>query len=138
MDLESFDWLVGSWRLSHSGTTWEEHWLPPLSDAMVAVTRWVRNGETALVELTTLQMKDDQPILHLRHFDAALADSGDEGTMSWPLLELKGRMAIFEEPFRDFPRRVVYHRVESDLLAARLEGVKGGQETVKEYMFTLM
>ena len=121
-------WLAGSWLSSEGGTRWEEHWLPPAGDSLAAVTRMVKGDKTGLYELSVIEQEADGIHLRLRHFHRSLVPWASEakGPLHWKLKTHKDRKATFENPEQDFPRRIVYHRVEDNLLQVTLEGQQGG------------
>jgi hypothetical protein len=137
MDLENLDWLEGHWRIQEGETLWEEYWGAPAGDGLTAMTRWVEGGETRLVELTFVHAAGEDVILRLRHFGVILEIPEEEwsGPMEWKLVELDGRKAVFEDPERTFPRRIVYERLQDDMLSARLEGLNEGEVSVTEFRF---
>lgn len=125
-------WLAGSWRSDDGGETFDETWLPPLGDAMVAVSRAVEGGKTKLVELSVIEATAAGIVLRIRHFGPALTPWKKEAgaAESWPLATVEGTEAAFTEPTRSFPRTVRYRREagkdgKPDVLLARLEGEGG-------------
>jgi len=128
--VEAFSWLEGHWRMTtDDGAVWEEIWTAPESGTVAALTRWMQDGKTRLIEVSAIDAGEDGvPRLTLRHFGPGL-DTGPETpgeAERWPLKSRGEREAVFEEPSRPFPRRIVYRRVDDDTLEARLEG-EGGE-----------
>ena len=139
--LADLAWLAGSCRVASDGETFDETWLPPLGDGMVAVSRSVVGGVTKLVELSAIEATDAGIVLRIRHFGPGLTpwkkDAG--GAESWPLEAVRGTEAAFTEPSRKFPRTVRYRREpgaagKPDVLTARLEG-EGGPPGGLEFRF---
>lgn len=121
-DLSAFAWMVGRWVAEHDGIFMEESWLPAHGDAQIGTFRWVRDGRTLLYELETIEQTGDGPVFRLRHFDRGLVPwkSEADGALSFPLLSVQENRAVFENPERDDPRRVIYAR-DGDTLTVRLE-----------------
>jgi len=118
-------WLAGSWQtVQEDGSVWEEHWLPPRGGTSVAVTRWVKGRNTMLYELSAIEQGEKGPVLRLRHFGPGLVPWRNEidGPETWPFKSAKEKEIIFEDPKKDFPRRMVYRRPSDEVLVARLEG----------------
>jgi hypothetical protein len=133
--LADLAWLAGDWT-SDDGD-FDEHWLPPKGDAMYAVSRLVVDGgKTQFCELSLIEETGDGLWYRIRHFDRALKPwaMDKDGPMSMKLLSLEGKKVVFEDPAKDFPRRVVYER-KGDRLTARLEGEKGGHPKIEEFSF---
>ena len=128
-------WLAGSWRAGNESDGFEEHWLPAAGGTMAAVSRNIHGGKTGLYELSAIEPGEGgRPVLRIRHFGPGLAPwkSEAEGTPAWPLLSAKKGEAVFEDPAREFPRRIVYRLVEDDLVA-RLEPAEGAKNRPLEF-----
>lgn len=137
MNLEDLSWLAGRWRMAEGDTLWEEHWGAPAGDGMIGMTRWVQDGRTRLIELNFIREEAGEVVLRLRHFGVILEipESEWSGPMEWTLRETAEGRAVFEDPERTFPRRIVYERLRDDLLSARLEGLNEGEPAVTEFRF---
>ncbi len=121
-------WLAGTWRAGDESGGFEEHWTAPWGGTLAAVSREVGDGGTRMVELSSIEPDGEGLVLRLRHFDASLkiAAMDKDGALSWPLAQLGEKRAVFDEPTREFPRRIVYER-EGDTLRATLEGARDGK-----------
>ena len=131
-------WLAGDWTMEAEGSTWDEHWLAPRGDAVLAVSRMVssKDGTTRLCELTAIEQTADGPVLRLRHFSRSLEPwkSEAEGPITMKLAEQGERKVVFEAPEREFPKRLTYER-EGDVLVAKLEGEHDGKPAGNTFRF---
>jgi hypothetical protein len=134
--LADLAWLAGDWTTDDGH--FDETWLPPKGDAMYAVSRLVEGGHTKFCELSLVEETSDGIWYRIRHFDRALKPWAMDaaGPMSMKLASLTAKEAIFEDPAKSFPRRVVYVR-NGDKLQARLEGEQGGKPVVESFDFKL-
>jgi hypothetical protein len=127
--LEDLSFLEGAWEGEHEGTFMREVWDPARGDAMVGHFMIVQDGHAGLYELFTVERQEDGGlVLRLRHFGWGLEPWASEasGPLSMPLREAAEGRAVFEDPERDFPRRVVYS-VEGERLTVRLEPGEGSE-----------
>lgn len=131
-------WLAGEWTSDEHGMAFDEHWLAPRGDSMFAVSRMVANGTTKMCELSAIEQTADGLVFRIRHFSKALEPwrMDADGPMTMKLAASKENEVVFEDPARDFPRRVVYRR-EKDVLVARLEGEDRGKPKAQEFRLTL-
>lgn len=84
--------------------------------------RITEDGHARLYELFVIERDGDGLALRVRHFDRALVpwEGERDGPMAFTLLRAEDSHAVFEDPTRAFPRRIVYTR-EGDRLSVRLE-----------------
>jgi hypothetical protein len=115
--VDELAWLAGSWRLERSGTTIEEHWLPPAGGMLLGVSRTVRADGG--VEFEFLRIAEHEGGL------AYLASPEGRPATPFRLVELEGSRATFENPANDFPSRLVYERA-GETLTATISGTIDG------------
>jgi len=134
----SLAWLAGDWSSEDEGGAFDEHWLPPRGDAMFAVSRLVQGGKTGMCELSVIEDTADGTWLRIRHYSRSLEPwkMDAEGPLAMKLAAQTETSATFEDPKREFPRRIVYRR-EADVLVARLEGERGGKPMEEEFRLKL-
>ena len=118
------NWVAGYWLSCEGGREVAEYW----SDA--------RGG---ILFNTTVNLNGDRVTSERTQFATV------EGRLSFiyeptgartvfPLVELEGRRAVFENPENDFPQRVIYSR-EGDVLTGRIEGTIDGQAQSMEWTY---
>ena len=138
--------LAGDWVADWNGHVLEEQFTEPRYGTMVGMFRWVTEGKTSITEHIVLEQRDDGVHMFLRHFNpgAAVWASEQDGPMHYRVSEFGDGRVIFEDPERQFPRRIVYHRhpnqAGSDMIV-RLEGRQddgGPREMQFEYRSTDM
>lgn len=112
-------WLAGCWESRGDSVIIEEQWLAPAAGILLGVSR-TRRGESLVgYEFARIYARGDSLVL-------AASPSGQEPA------EFVARSAddsevVFENPKHDFPQRVRYRAIGTDSLAARIEGVRGGE-----------
>ncbi|MBX2989781.1 MAG: hypothetical protein KF749_01290 [Bacteroidetes bacterium] len=116
----SLDWLSGTWEMNIRGRVVTEHWMKPSGKMMMGTSHSVKDGKTYEYEFIRLVENDAGTIEYIAR------PSGQEGA-SFSLIELDERKAVFENLRHDFPQRIIYNRISSDSLIARIEGVRDGK-----------
>jgi hypothetical protein len=120
--LEPLRFMAGCWRSTPDaqGRIIEERYTPPAVNLMLGTTRYLR-GDTAVgYEFTRIE----------RRGEAILLTPYPNGrvSVSFGLLGVENRKAIFENRSHDFPNRIIYTATPEGL-TARIEGNDGrGQE----------
>src|SRR5215831_6575593 len=111
--LDDLGWMAGSWIERKGGTVTEEHWLPPSGGLMIAVNRTVAEGKPTSFEVLRIEMRDGKP--------SYLSSPGGRPAVEFRTVEQSAQRIVFEDPAREFPRRILYWR-DGEALMARIEG----------------
>jgi hypothetical protein len=116
-------WMEGAWRHAEGEDSFDETWTGAAGGTMAAVSREISHGKIKMYELSTIEATPEGLVLRIRHFDEGLVPwkSEADGPGSWPLVSCADKEAAFENPAKDFPRKITYRR-EKDALVAKLEG----------------
>jgi hypothetical protein len=127
--LDDLAWMAGAW-MEHKGTTdTEEHWLAPKGGLMTAMNRTVIEGRPTAFEFLRIEMKDGKPVY--------LSMPMGRPATEFRSVEQGPTRIVFEDPGREFPRRILYWR-EGESLMARIEGNINGQPRSKEWRLERM
>jgi hypothetical protein len=118
-------WMAGSWSGEFRGIQMEEHWTAPKGNSMVGLHRDVGKGRTMLFEFLRIEQQGDR-IVYLS------MPNGRSPATAFPLKEMSGTRAVFENPQHDFPQRIIYWKDGNDL-RARIEGTMNGKPASEEW-----
>jgi hypothetical protein len=112
-------WLTGSWYADVNADAVEEHWSPLGGNMLMAMFRWVRDGEVLFYEIEALEAEEDYVYLRVRHFDPGLI-GWEEKTKphEFVLVEHGAERLVFYELDKPDPRWAVYERQGPDELVA--------------------
>jgi hypothetical protein len=127
--LDDLAWMAGSWMERKGATDTEEHWLPPKGGLMMAMNRTVKDGKAVEFEMLRIVMKDGKPVY--------LSMPNARPATEFQAAEQGPNRIVFEDPGREFPRRIHYWR-DGEALMARIEGTINGQPRSKEWRFERM
>ncbi len=122
--LDDLAWMAGSWMERKAGTVTEEHWLAPSGGLMIAVNRTVSEGKPTSFELLRIEMRDGRP--------SYLSSPGGRPAVEFKSIEQSATRIVFEDPGREFPRRILYWR-DGEALMARIEGTINDQPRSREW-----
>ncbi|HEX6037285.1 DUF6265 family protein [Longimicrobium sp.] len=114
--LSALAFMSGCWRgTGADSTTIEETWTAADADAMLATTRYLRDGRVRGWEFSRIHADSAGQIVLTPYPDGAPAapfrlEMTTEGT------------AVFSNPENDFPQNIIYRGDGETILAVRLDG----------------
>jgi hypothetical protein len=113
-DLGKLKFMEGCWRAEPDDkTVVEEHWTSPSDNLMMAVTRYLTKGVATNWEFTRIEKSDS--------LTAFIAQSMGEAPDTFRLKNLVDEVVIWENPRKDFPKRIMYRRTSDGNMIVRLE-----------------
>ena len=126
--LDDLGWLVGSWTGTTRGIEMEEHWTAPKGQSMIGMHRDVGKGRTLSFEFLRIEQQGAK-IVYLS------MPNGRGPATPFPVKEVVGTRAVFENPTHDFPQRIIYWKDGADL-RARIEGNMNGKAASEEWRWS--
>lgn len=126
--LAAMDWLAGYWLGEMWGGMFHAHYSTPEGGLILSHSRLITDGEETFYEFEVFGPADDE-VVWLQPFP------GGRKAVGFRLKELdvEARMATFENPDKDFPTRIVYHRQADDRLVITLSDPHGESEQVETF-----
>ncbi len=113
-DFSKLKFISGCWEGEPGdGTLVEESWTTPSDNLYLAVTRYLKKHEATNWEFTRIEKSDS--------LVAFIAQSKGEAPDTFALKTLVDEVAIFENPLKDFPKRIMYRLTSDGSLIVRLE-----------------
>jgi hypothetical protein len=121
-------WIAGDWRQCRDGEVVEERWLGPRGDVLVgaSLTTSSNDGKTSREHLRIARDGDTW---------VYWASSQGRTPVPFRLVESAPGRAVFANPDRPFPSRIVYWRDGADLLA-RIEGTVQDRAVAREWRYS--
>lgn len=125
--LAEMDWLAGHWSGDIWGGRFHAYYSTPEGGKILSHSRLMRGEDEAFFEFEVFEVRAN--LVHLQPFP------GGKKAMGFQLTEvdLETRKATFENPNKDFPTHMVYHRVSEDELVITLSDPHGGSEKVERF-----
>lgn len=87
--------------------------MAPLGDAMVGMSRSVRDGRMTGFELLRIVVRDGGLVY--------IADPSGQARTEFPATEVSEDILTFENPAHDFPKKIQYRKTGVDSLVANVE-----------------
>jgi hypothetical protein len=126
--LAAMDWLAGYWSGEMWGGVFHAHYSTPEGGLILSHSRLMKGSEETFYEFEVFGPADDE-VVWLQPFP------GGKKAVGFRLKELdvEARRATFENPDKDYPTRIVYHRQAEDELVITLSDPHGGGEKVERF-----
>lgn len=117
--IDRLAYLAGCWELRAGDRTGHEQWMTPASGMMLGMSRTMIGGVVRSWEYARIEVKDGVITYS--------AQPGGVPATAFPATSITDSVATFDQPGHDFPQRIIYRRVGSDSLVARIEGTINGE-----------
>ena len=111
-------WIAGCWDSTRNGRHVAEHWMPPEGGTMMGVSRTTAGEKTTEWEFLIIR----QGAKGLDY----VAKPSRQPEATFTATRATANEVVFENPARDFPKRIIYKR-DGDALTASIEGPMNGQ-----------
>ena len=127
-DLAAMDWLAGYWAGEMWGGDFHAMYSTPEGGLILSHSRLLKEGRESFYEFEVFGPMNDE-VIWLQPFP------GGKKAVGFQLDELdrEARKATFEQPEKDYPTRIVYHRVSEDELVITLSDPHGESEKVERF-----
>ena len=124
--IQDLGWMSGSW-IEHKGDAGtEEHWLDARGGVMLGMSRAVRGEKMVSFEHLRIESRDGKLVY--------LSSPSGRPWSEFAAVEQAPTKIVFEDPAREFPRRILYWR-DGEALVARIEGTINGQPRAREWRY---
>ena len=129
-------WIAGNWIKQDEKNLLQELWTQPTGDSMVGTFRWIKNGKVWIYELMTIREEDDTLVFRFRHFGNDLeAWEPKTEPITYRLLSLSDRKAVFENPDDAEHHRYELSRPDEDTLMVRVGAKREGKIGYSEFRY---
>jgi len=125
-DLRELAWMTGHWASRDGELRMEEHWTQPAAGSMMGINRMMSGERTLSFEFLRIVAGPDGVVY--------LASPGGRNPPTpFPLVDVDGTRAVFENPDHDFPRRITYWLDGDGSLNALIEGDEDGERREEHF-----
>lgn len=118
--LAALHWLAGCWRSEVDEAGSGEQWMPAAGGTMLGMSRTLKGGRTVQFEFMQIRASAAGAVVFI-------AQPGGRPGSSFMGIEISETAAVFENLGHEFPQRVIYRLQPRGQLAARIEGLRGGE-----------
>ena len=127
-----FNPLVGTWKMQTPKGVLYEQWESG-NGKLTGSTYAYKNNEKVVQENTTISSENNEI-----YFTATVPNQNDRKPVQFKLTQRVGNYYMFENPYHDYPQRIIYELVSKDSIHARIEGKKDGQNMTSDYYYSRM
>jgi len=113
-------WIAGCWELRTPTRVTQESWIAPAGGLMLGTSRTVIREVAREFEFLRIEPRGGTPTY--------VAQPGGGTATAFGATVVSDTAVTFENLQHDFPQRIIYRRIGSDSLVARIEGPQGGQQ----------
>lgn len=125
--LAKLDWLTGCWERRTPTAVVEEQWSSPRGGMLLGFSKVTVRDTIREFEFIRISTVADTLIYHALPSRQPPADFFAVGASD--------SLLTFSSPKHDFPQRIIYRRLGSDSLRARIEGMRNGQPRGIDYPY---
>lgn len=120
-------WLAGTWSGDMWGGRFTAHYSTPEGGKILSHSRLMHGEEESFYEFEVFELRDG--VLHLQPYPGGKKAGGFELASQ----DAGARKAVFENPEKDYPTRIVYERSGESDLVITLSDPHGGSEKVERF-----
>jgi hypothetical protein len=126
--LKELGWMTGLWKSTLGGRISFEQWSSVSASLFIGRGFFLKGTDTMITEQLRLAATDSGVYY--------IAQPRQNPAPAWfKLVKADSSGWEFENLQRDFPTRIVYRRIGTDSLHARIEGIRKGQPTKIDFVF---
>ena len=118
--LQPLSFMSGCWRGPAGNQTIEEVYTAPTRNLMQGMTRYLRNDSVVDYEFTLIEASGTGSVLK--------PQPKGQAPTSFASKQSTTNRVVWENLAHDFPQRVIYQKIGTDSLLARIEGGERGIE----------
>jgi hypothetical protein len=122
--LASMKWLAGDWAGDMGGGVFHAYYSTPEGGRILSYSRLVKDGQQKFHEFEVFELIDGK-LTYTPHPGGVFRAKN-----RFRLADLKADQAVFENPAKDFPSRVTFHRKSPDRLVITLSEIEGRKTQV--------
>lgn len=112
-------WLAGCHELRAGTRLVHEQWMAPRGGMMMGMSRTVAGDTVREFEHLRIEMRTGKPTY--------VAHPSGQAETAFAAEIANDTIVVFANPAHDFPQKIIYRKVGSDSVIARIEGPRGGQ-----------
>lgn len=129
--LDQLGWFTGCWAYTSPRVIIEEHWTSPAGGSMLGLSRTLRRnpgGDSTIAwEFIRVYARGTDLVYAAQPHNQPSAEFVSE--------KVSDAEVVFANPAHDFPQRIIYRRVRSDSLRARVEGTQSGRTRGSDFPY---
>lgn len=127
--LEKMNWLVGQWENKMSEGILTETWTKKNDSTFSGTTYFIINkNDTVHSETIILTQLKDELI-----YSPTVKGQNNDKSVDFILTSNVENSFVFENPKHDYPKKIVYKKVDENSLVATISGIEQGKQSTESY-----
>jgi hypothetical protein len=133
LELEKLNWLIGNWHNQLDGGDLTENWTKLNDSTFTSRTLFIIGKDTIHDESIVLTQKGN----HLLYIPTVKGQNNDKPVeFKFNSETDKENEFIFENPAHDYPKKIVYKKINDTSLVASIYGKQDGKDVNENYPMT--
>lgn len=129
-DAQSFQWLVGTWKIPTTRGTIVERWKQTNDSTFTGKSIFVKSsGDSLLQESIEIKFRKGE-----WSYNPTAIGQNDNKPVEFKMIFIRGTEFISENLTHDFPQRIAYRRIKNQLFAS-IEGRKNSKYGKQNFDF---
>ena len=125
--IAEMDWIAGDWEGNHWGGVFHSYYCTPEGGKVISYSSLTKNGKKTYFEFELFEPDGDKVVF--QPFPGGKRATPLTLTKSDP----KARKVVFENPDKDYPTVIEYHRVSDDRLVITLSDPHNSSDKVDKF-----
>lgn len=125
--IQSMDWLAGDWSGDMWGGKFHAYYSTPTGGKVLSHSRLMHGDELSFYEFEVFEVREET--VYLQPYPGGSPADG----FDFKSQDSKTKQAVFENPSKDFPTRIVYQLLSKDNLVITLSDPHGGSTKVERF-----
>jgi hypothetical protein len=130
-DFKALQGLEGLWKMETSRGAIYEEWQPKSNNKLTGRSYRINNTDTMVMERIELFHEGNDII-----YRPVVSNQNNQQPVTFKLISIADGRYVFENKAHDFPQRVIYQIVSKDVVHARIEGIRNGQERGSDFRYS--
>jgi hypothetical protein len=126
-ELAGMSWLAGAWSGAMWGGRFDAWYSSPEGGKIIGHSKLAREEREVFYEFEVFEAEGEAVVL--RPFPGGKRAV----TLTLSSHDPEARKAVFENPKKDYPTRIVYHRIADDNLVITLSDPHGGSDKIERF-----
>jgi hypothetical protein len=129
-DLDKLNWMLGKWQYKTTNYNIIEGWKIKNDSTLVGYSYTIAGKDTISSEQTEIIKKNHKII-----FNATVKEQNQSATIPFLMYAFSNDSIAFENTLHDFPQRIIYKKVNTEIIRASIEGLIEGRLKQRNFFY---
>ncbi len=129
-EVDKASWFLGEWSDTTSQGLMLENWEKVNDSVFAGEAYFIKKKDTLFRE--TVELKEVKGVLN---YIATTPDQNAGKPVSFALTKSTVDSLLFENPTHDYPKAILYRKINNDSIVATISGIQQGKESSEVFPF---